>query len=626
MELESELRLGGVAGLAAVFDLGLWSQLVRRVFAPLVLLQAALAFAALVGIALLAVLLPHWAVALLPPLALLWLWPPVLRWFIGAVARRAVASAAQAEGLVARDLPPLADYRAWWRLPLLCTLALAPIELLGLGDRLAVVVALFALAVWLSTPALVRSVTAPWFAPDVVEPTLLADRARWSVLVAFWAVVFALLHGLVRQVFAIDPLAPGGDAVAAWHGSHLVAYVLVQLLAPLLAAAAVAMFCVAGLARMAAQRLIGTDIAPEDIGSPLSFGLLQDAARRARGATSGMAAAIVGVLAVAILWPLLRQPLILGALHLRTDVVQSERNGLACQGETFKLRMLHWAGVDASGNASDTALACAARNGHIATVRLLVALGDPVMLPVNDERFQASTIRLPSLMQAMASEKSLPAADYMLAHTKGIDLQARPGDGPDIMQAAAMHRCGVCVDWAARHHAPLDGTWQATPMALWLDNAGRATHEVGNLQHLVAVGLSAKAIGQDGRSALHAAANNGDLDSVNFLLGEGADPAQVDRDGNTPLLYAAGRLMTGPDNSRIEQDRPSDRERVQVVLRLLAVTPPTARVAAAPIHHEAMSPMTPYYGWTVDYEHAVERYAELVNSGGNIALSDLVGP
>ena len=623
--MESEMRLGGGAGLGALLDLGLWLQLGRRALSPAVLLQVLVACVLVIVAGLVTLALPRWLVWLVPLAFALWLWPPVLRWFIGTVARRALVAAAAAEGLAARELPPVSAYRTWWRGSMICTLALVPMAQLGLAENLPAILALFAAQIWLATPALVRSVLAPWFALQRVDAALEADRPRWVVLTAFWLVAFALLHWILRQVVGLTGFDFTADLVAAWKGSHLLAFLLGRLLVLVVLSTGVSIFCTAAMARMAAQRLLGTPVAPAAAGTPLAFDLVRESAQRTLGATRPMTAAVVVALAVALLWPLVRKPLIMAVLHIEPGFVQAQRNDMACAGQTFRLRMLHWAGIDSAGGEHDSALACATRLGRLDTVKLLVDLGDSPTAKVDDPRVHDADTHLSAIVQGMQSEKGLPAVDYLLAHTPGTTAQHADADSPDLVQAAAMANCMACVEWAVRHHAPIDGTWQATPMALWLDNAGRGSHEVANLQHLQVLGLSATAVGTDGRSALHAAANNGDLDSVNWLLAQGADPAHADRDGNTAVLCAAARLGTGPDNRSIGADAPSDRERVQVVQRLIGVSPSLDHGWANPMRHVALSPNTPYLGRTIDFDAATRAYPELQEQDGG-SLADLINP
>ena len=624
--MESEMRLGGGAGLGALLDLGLWLRLGRRALSPIVLLQALIACVLVIVAGVVTLALPRWLVWLVPLGFALWLWPPVLRWFIGTVARRAVGAAAEAEGLAAQELPPVSAYRSWWRGSMICSLALVPMARLGLAENLPAILALFAAQIWLATPALVRSVLAPWFALEQVDAALAADRPRWVVLTAFWFVAFALLHWMLRLVVGLSGFDFANDLVAAWKASHLVAFLLGRLLVLVVLSTAVSIFCTAAMARMAAQRLLGTTpAAPVAEGSTLAFELVRESTLRTLGATRGMTVAVVATLAVALLWPLVRKPVLVGVLRLEPENVQGQRNQMACEGRTFKLRMLHWAGIDSTGGDQGTALACATRMGHLGTVKLLVDLGDSPTAKVDDPRYQSSTTHLSAIVQGMQSEKSLPAVEYLLAHAPDSTIQRADANSPDLVQAAAMSNCIACVEWAVRHHAPIDGTWKATPMALWLDNAGRGSHEVANLQHLQVLGLSATAVGEDGRSALHAAANNGDLDAVNWLLAQGADPAQSDRDGNTAVLYAAARLGTGPDNRPIDQGAPSDRERVQVVQRLIGVSPTLDHGWVNRMDYVMLSPNTPYIGWAVDFDTATHAYPQLQEQNGG-SLADLINP
>ena len=621
--MDSELRLGGGAGLAALFDPALWFRLVQRALSPLVLAQVAIVVVAALLAAVFSLSLPRWVPWLLVLGLAAWLAPYLLRWFVGTVASRAVHGAALEDGLSPQPLPPVSTYRRWWAAPLACALLLGPATRIAVDAPTLPLLLVAAALVWLATPAFVRSMLAPWFALERIDATLKADRPRWMVLTAFWMLAFALLHWLALQASGLDGLELPVGAPAGSSSGHMLVFAAGHVVLFLVLTAAVGIFCTAAMARMAAQRLLGTPASEAADGSPLAVELMIEAAARAVGATRGMTVVVVAALVLVLAWPHMRRPVILAALHFEPGHLQDQRNTLGCRGETQKLRLLHWAGIDAVGDDQDTALACAAVHGHLDTVRLLVGLGDSPIVPVEDDRFHTSTTRLSPIAQAMQSEQSLPAAEYLMNHAKGPTLLEPTISGPDAVQAAALSHCMACVEWAVRHHAPLAGTWQATPMALWLDSAGRGTHEVANLQHLAALGLSPTALGADGRSALHAAANNGDLDAINWLLELGANPAVADTDGNTPLLHAANRLGTGPDNRPISPGADSDRERVKVVQRLLAVTPTVEHGTPSPIRKMALAPLTPYVDWPVSWEHVTRGYAALQDGTGP-TLNDLI--
>ena len=579
----SELKLAGGAATAAVLDAGLWIRLARRALAPWVLLQGLVAAVLLVVTVILAAVLPRWLMWLVPLGFAIWLWPPVLRWFVGEVATRATRGVAAQAALEPQELPAVAHWRAWWRPLMVGLLALAPIDEFGLTASVPVMLAFLGVLAWATAPALARSVLAPWFGQDDIDAQWRADRSGWAVLAAFWLIVFILLHWIVLQATGFGSLDLAAGAASAWSHGTLAAFVLARLAGLALITAAVGIFCTAGAARMAAQRML--DARPRPAPGDASADELPSFhdEGHAPGAGRGMSAAVVIAVALALLWPVVRKPVILHLLHMDPDDLQAQRSLLACNGQTGKLRLLHWAGIDSDGGDADMALACAARSGHLDTVKLLVGAGDSATAPVIYWRFRDAP-RQSAITQALQVEAGLPAVEYLLAHAPGAKLPATGQGTLDAVQAAAMSDCLPCVEWAIRHHAAPDGTWQATPMALWLDNAGRGSHEQANLQRLQVLGVSATAVGEDGRTALHAAANNGDLDAVDWLLAQGADPTLVDGDGNTAVLYAALRLGTGPDNRHIDPAAPSERERVRVVQRLMAVD------AVAGARHRAADP------------------------------------
>ena len=337
-----------------------------------------------------------------------------------------------------------------------------------------------------------------------------------------------------------------------------------------------------------------------------------------------MGIAVAAVLGVALVWQHVRTPLMLSLLHLDKPDAPIQRNLFACDGKTLRRACC-------TGPASTRPAATATRRSRARPrtgtwpPSAARGPGDPIATPVRDTRFARKGTRLPPIAQALQSEKEISSVDYLLAHGDGATLRQPAGGGLDGTQAAALSDCMACVEWAVRHHAPVDGTWQATPMALWLDGAGRGTHEAVNLQRLQVLGLSATAVGEDGRSALHAAANNGDLDAVNWLLAQGADPTQADGDGFTPLLYAVNQLGTGPDNRRIDPGAPSDLERVRVVQRLVPVTPTVERLVRHPIRHLLLSPTSPDSRNPIDYAAATAAYPALQEQA-SASLSDLIDP
>ena len=309
------MKLGGGAGLVALLDLGLWLQLGKRALSPLVLLQGVIAVVLVIAAGIVTMALPRWLVWLAPVGFALWLWPPVLRWFIGAVAQRAIAAAAEAEGLPAQALPPVSAYRTWWRASMLCSIALVPMARWGLVENLPAILALFVAQIWLATPALVRSVLAPWFPLERIDTALQADRPSWAVLTAFWFVAFALLHWVLRQAVGFTGIDLATDAAVAWKASHMVVFLLGRLLVLVMLSTAVSIFCAAAMARMAAQRLLGTPEAPPAEASPLAFDHVHEPDRRAMGATRGMTVAVAVALLLAVLWPQIRKPVLLTLLH-----------------------------------------------------------------------------------------------------------------------------------------------------------------------------------------------------------------------------------------------------------------------------------------------------------------------
>lgn len=252
-------------------------------------------------------------------------------------------------------------------------------------------------------------------------------------------------------------------------------------------------------------------------------------------------------------------------------VRQLVRNKLACQGKADKLRVLSWGGIRGDGSDEDTALACAAYHGHVAAVRVLVAAGDDVdraVTPMDSERGVAPQT---PLQLAVRTPAGLPVADWLLAHRK--KPWAPVAGQADLVQVAAAWNCMQCIEWLHDRGMPMDARAPATPLALWLDNRAQDDRDdVGELPRLIELGLSPSAVGEDGRSALHAAAADANGPAIDLLIAHGADPARVDADGMTPLLYAARQLyQVNPGESEAQTSRRA--RRVAVIVKLIPLTP-----------------------------------------------------
>ena len=650
MDLNSDvsrsLSMGYEAGEQALLDPALWRELARTALAPRVLWRAVAIFAAMAVAAMLAAWWLPPALSWLVPLAFaLWLWPRILRWFISEVARNALRSVASRHRLELQPLPPESSYRAWWRPALICSAMHGPLLWLGLSDNALALLLLLGVQIVVVAPALVRSLAAPWLPLERIEESLRADPTGWRLFAAVGVVTLAALRGLASHLGGLDPV----DLFGMFGSSGGVALLGIFAKFALTSAAGVfiGVFCTAAMARVALARILGDeepvegdtlppalDALPPPPVAPQEPLLHRPSAARVRQVAIG---ALAAILLVAVLPSRARQPAIVWLLRADFQAadadgewsspsrLQGTRNLLACNGDTFKLRLMHWGGMDSLKGEDDTALACAAKHGHLATVKVLLALGDDPIARVHDPRFKDPATLLSPIAQALQSEKGLPSAEYILSQGHGAHMERPALGGVDGVQAAALSDCLACVEWAVRHHAPLDGTWQATPMTLWLDGAGRGSAQSASLMQLAALGLSATAAGEDGRTPLHAAANNGDLQSVEWLLQQGADPARVDRDGNTALLYAVARLGLGPNDRRIGQGSPADRDRVRVVQRLLAVTPSTEHAAPRRERHVVLAKVSPYVDDVIDFDAATEAYPELRQANGP-SLPDLINP
>ncbi|HYM71365.1 MAG TPA: ankyrin repeat domain-containing protein [Stellaceae bacterium] len=81
------------------------------------------------------------------------------------------------------------------------------------------------------------------------------------------------------------------------------------------------------------------------------------------------------------------------------------------------------------------------------------------------------------------------------------------------------------------------------PFSAYWNNVARATekNDVGKVQTLLSSGSSPNDTDENGRTGLHIAATNGNIQIVAILIKAGAKIDQRDKIGETPLHYAAER-------------------------------------------------------------------------------------
>jgi ankyrin repeat protein len=144
------------------------------------------------------------------------------------------------------------------------------------------------------------------------------------------------------------------------------------------------------------------------------------------------------------------------------------------------------------------------------------------------------------LLMAIASDKELVLTDYLI--TKGLSLKDVDANGSTAFDYAA--RTGNIVLLKKL----LDRKVKPTDNALLIAAQGsrRETNTLETYKFLVEeVKLKATATGKSGENVLHLLANKPNQGEIlAYFLAKGVDANKVDKDGNTPLMIAAGARET----------------------------------------------------------------------------------
>lgn len=252
---------------------------------------------------------------------------------------------------------------------------------------------------------------------------------------------------------------------------------------------------------------------------------------------------------------------------------QQGRLYFACSGHRFGVLVLRVIGVGNEGETKGHALACAARNGHLPMVRMLVALGDEVdgivVARENLRPEDLARMRLygmapqpgpPSTAMAVAIDGGQPDVVEVLLQL-GASASRPSGHAFGPVHVAARRGCFRCLEILAAHKADFNDPVPALPAVLWLE--GRHTGAgLDHLEWLEHFGAQLGKAGTDGRTLLHVAAKESGMQVLDFLLAKGLDPAAVDAKGMTPLMYAQRGYEEGPTPRR-----------QGVILRLGALAP-----------------------------------------------------
>lgn len=218
--------------------------------------------------------------------------------------------------------------------------------------------------------------------------------------------------------------------------------------------------------------------------------------------------------------------------------------------------------VDLRDSAGRTAAWHAASGGHLHVLRVLVSLG------LADWSARDQTRASP--LFAAATNGHLPVVQYL--HGLGEDVNLPNVNGETALSMAAAGDHSETVRWLLAHNADprLANNEKVTPLQIAAFNGAQATRLLAKawpagvnndaLPTPSPIALAARAghidtakmlrnefkanpdLASDGRTALHAAAEYGQLAATQWLIEEaGATEGVTDADGATPLMLAAAR-------------------------------------------------------------------------------------
>ncbi len=173
-----------------------------------------------------------------------------------------------------------------------------------------------------------------------------------------------------------------------------------------------------------------------------------------------------------------------------------------------------------------SALSQAVEFGHIATARILQAHG-----------------ARPTLLDAAAMGDERAVRDMLQG---GVDIEATDRYGETALMRAArsgladaarlLLKCGACVDARRRASDPQDGSDGETPLMIAASHAGPESDAVLNI--LLGGGANPNAVTRDGTTALMDAVGAGNDVAVRLLLAHGANVNAKDARGTTAYRHA----------------------------------------------------------------------------------------
>lgn len=252
--------------------------------------------------------------------------------------------------------------------------------------------------------------------------------------------------------------------------------------------------------------------------------------------------------------------------------LQEARLALACAGHTEQLQLLD--ALDLAEDNRQTALHCAARNGHADTALYLLQRGARI------DAIRPRQSHEPPHAPQTALQEAVHQRNRQL-----VEVLLRAGADPNVVTNAgtALHFAAQAQDAAllrqlfaagarldAMAHEPALFSWAQASRArggAWRDSLAAAE----------AAGLSLQARDPQGRSLLHWAAAAGDLVLAQLLVELGLPPLEADAQGALPFMHLVGHI----EEVRREGS-PELRAALLLLMEGVQELDATVRVGAAP--------------------------------------------
>ena len=222
--------------------------------------------------------------------------------------------------------------------------------------------------------------------------------------------------------------------------------------------------------------------------------------------------------------------------------------------------------IEGRNTSGQTALHVAAVEGQVDALKLLMAAGADINAPLGELRITALHMACYTVDQVMVetvlnykpdvearvngvtplfTAVSVGNADIVrLLFDAGADVRARttcdPGAGESVLHLAVAHYKTCLLPVLLQHGADANAAGTNPPGQTALHIAAQYGN-VDALRILVAAGADASARYADGTTALHLAAYHGHVNVAKALLEHGLDISDTDQNGDMPLYAASIR-------------------------------------------------------------------------------------